>query len=122
LLRHLDVPLSSSEQLVEGDDLRLVEVPTIELEGLVLVRVDAARTTKLLEVADDEERAWAYEPGRFAGLGALLIGVGKSFADLASRPFDGLLRLGERRRRALKRAASIPIGTRCRLGGKSHGA
>jgi hypothetical protein len=65
MLSHGHVPLGSSEQFVEGDDLRLVEVPAIQLEGLMPRRLG-------IELACGEAERAPAKQGLRAGAGRLI--------------------------------------------------
>jgi len=55
------MPLSASQQFVEGDDLGFIEIAAVQLEGLVLCTVNASLSAQLVQIPHDEERPWADE-------------------------------------------------------------
>src|SRR4051794_14822326 len=87
------MPLGARQEFVEREDLWFIEVPAVELEGLVLRCMNSGRSAQLVELPEDQEGPRAYQPCRLTRFGAPFIGVGEALSNGIDRQVDGLLKL-----------------------------
>lgn len=79
------MPLCTSQQFIEGQDLRLVDVAPEEFKRLIHGPIDSTFPSKVGQVSSNEELARADQIRVLTSLRPVLIFIREPFSDLTDR-------------------------------------